>query len=120
MILLQLCQCSECFSVVPLQICGLKPNFTMQSRLETAVAYIRNTVKDGHVLVLVSGGEILVNSLLPLRLTPCFVSYVGVDSSVCAALLKAALKPEQVMFAVLPTPPCRLFALSFLDLCSTY
>uniref|UniRef100_A0A2M3Z059 GMP synthase (glutamine-hydrolyzing) n=1 Tax=Anopheles braziliensis TaxID=58242 RepID=A0A2M3Z059_9DIPT len=57
-------------------IAGLQPNFTMRSREEECIAYIREHVGNSKVLLLVSG---------------------GVDSTVCAALLRHALKPEQVI-----------------------
>jgi GMP synthase (glutamine-hydrolysing) len=53
-----------------LGVCGLSGSFSMQSRQETAIQYIRSHVADGQkVLCLVSG---------------------GVDSAVCAALLNKA------------------------------
>lgn len=57
------------------RVAGLRPTFTMQCRMERAVAYIREAVGDNEVLNLVSG---------------------GVDSSVCAALLLRALPAERV------------------------
>lgn len=61
------------------RIARLSGSFTMQSREETAISYLRGAVGAGadaaKVLCLVSG---------------------GVDSSVCAALLKAALPAERV------------------------
>lgn len=57
------------------EIAKLKGDFTMKSRQEEAIAEIRQVVGDKSVLCLVSG---------------------GVDSSVCAALLKAALPKEKV------------------------
>ncbi len=53
----------------------LQGRFQLDSRLEDAVREIQDTVQDGNVFVLVSG---------------------GVDSAVTAALLLKALKPEQV------------------------
>ncbi len=58
--------------------CGLTGAFDLSHRLEDTLANIQDTVGDQNVFVLVSG---------------------GVDSSVTAALLVKALKPEQV-FAV--------------------
>ncbi len=58
--------------------CGLTGAFALEDRLEDALASIRQKVGDKNVFVLVSG---------------------GVDSSVTAALLVKALRPEQV-FAV--------------------
>ena len=53
-----------------LGVCGLSGSFSMQSRQQTAIQYIRSNVADGQkVLCLVSG---------------------GVDSAVCAALLNKA------------------------------
>lgn len=57
-------------------VCRLHGNYTMQSREETCLKYIRDTVGTSKVLMLVSG---------------------GVDSTVCAALLHKALKSEQVI-----------------------
>ncbi|KAM7351414.1 GMP synthase burgundy isoform 1-T1 [Cochliomyia hominivorax] len=57
-------------------ICGLTPNFTMGSRKEECVKYIKEKVGNNKVLVLVSG---------------------GVDSTVCAALLRHALHPSQII-----------------------
>ncbi|MBW7943949.1 glutamine-hydrolyzing GMP synthase [Patescibacteria group bacterium] len=59
-----------------LKIVGLKPDFTVGDRKAQAIHLIQKTVKDGQVIVLVSG---------------------GVDSAVCAALLREALKPEQII-----------------------
>jgi len=55
------------------QCCG---DFTIASREEACIKYIRDTVKDHKVLMLLSG---------------------GVDSTVCAALLHKALNPDQVI-----------------------
>ncbi|XP_013140888.1 PREDICTED: GMP synthase [glutamine-hydrolyzing] [Papilio polytes] len=57
-------------------IAGLTRTFTLRSRREACVQYIRETVGDHKVLVLVSG---------------------GVDSTVCAALLRTALREDQVI-----------------------
>ncbi|XP_061379304.1 GMP synthase [glutamine-hydrolyzing] isoform X2 [Danaus plexippus] len=57
-------------------IAGLSRTFTLRSRREACVQYIRETVGDNKVLVLVSG---------------------GVDSTVCAALLRTALREDQVI-----------------------
>ncbi|RLG14234.1 MAG: glutamine-hydrolyzing GMP synthase [Candidatus Nanohalarchaeota archaeon] len=57
------------------KICNFSGIYTEHNRIEKAIKYIRNKVKDNNVLVLVSG---------------------GVDSSVCAALLSKALKPSQI------------------------
>ncbi|XP_053692380.1 GMP synthase [glutamine-hydrolyzing]-like [Sabethes cyaneus] len=57
-------------------ICGLSPNFTIRSRRENCIQYIKERVGSNKVLMLVSG---------------------GVDSTVCAALLRQALKPEQII-----------------------
>jgi GMP synthase (glutamine-hydrolysing) len=59
-------------------ICGLTGNFKLEDRLETMLTELRQQVGNHPVFVLVSG---------------------GVDSSVVAAALTKALKPEQV-FAV--------------------
>jgi GMP synthase (glutamine-hydrolysing) len=58
------------------KIAGLEKNFTVADRKTAAIEAIRQKVKDSQVLVLVSG---------------------GVDSAVCAALLREALKPEQIL-----------------------
>ncbi|BFF94493.1 GMP synthase [Drosophila madeirensis] len=58
------------------EICELRPNFTMGSRKEECIRYIREKVGSNKVLLLVSG---------------------GVDSSVCAALLRRALYPHQII-----------------------
>ncbi|XP_049703918.2 GMP synthase [glutamine-hydrolyzing] isoform X1 [Helicoverpa armigera] len=57
-------------------IAGLSRSFTLRSRREACIHYIRETVGDNKVLVLVSG---------------------GVDSTVCAALLRHALREDQVI-----------------------
>ncbi|UXI19383.1 H/ACA ribonucleoprotein complex subunit 3 [Sarcoptes scabiei] len=58
------------------RIAGLKGTFTMKSRETECIEYIRKVVKNQKVLNLVSG---------------------GVDSTVCAALLRKALNPDQVI-----------------------
>jgi len=55
------------------QCCG---DYTMGGREQACIKYIRDTVKEHKVLMLLSG---------------------GVDSTVCAALLHKALSPEQVI-----------------------
>jgi GMP synthase (glutamine-hydrolysing) len=57
-------------------IAGCKGHYTLQSRKESCIKYIRDTVGKQKVLMLLSG---------------------GVDSTVCAALLHRALQPEQVI-----------------------
>ncbi|XP_032663620.1 GMP synthase [glutamine-hydrolyzing] [Odontomachus brunneus] len=57
-------------------IAGLTGNYTLRDRETQCIDYIRNTVGDKKVLLLVSG---------------------GVDSTVCAALLHKALSKEQVI-----------------------
>ncbi|KAF6034129.1 GMPS [Bugula neritina] len=57
-------------------IVGLHGTFILKDRLEECITYIRNTVKDSKVLMLLSG---------------------GVDSTVCAALLQRALSEDQVI-----------------------
>ncbi|XP_045451738.1 GMP synthase [glutamine-hydrolyzing] [Melitaea cinxia] len=57
-------------------VAGLSRSFTLRSRRDACVQYIRDTVGDHKVLVLVSG---------------------GVDSTVCAALLRNALREDQVI-----------------------
>ncbi|KAM3959611.1 GMP synthase burgundy isoform 1-T1 [Aphomia sociella] len=57
-------------------IAGLSRSFTLRSRREACIQYIRETVGENKVLVLVSG---------------------GVDSTVCAALLRTALREDQVI-----------------------
>ncbi|KAG5343168.1 GUAA synthase, partial [Acromyrmex heyeri] len=57
-------------------IAGLTGNYTIRDREAQCIEYIRNTVGDKKVLLLVSG---------------------GVDSTVCAALLQKALSKEQVI-----------------------
>lgn len=58
------------------RIAGLTANYTVADRQALAVAEIRQRVGDGQVIVLVSG---------------------GVDSAVCAALLRVALRPDQII-----------------------
>ncbi|KAL7631627.1 UNVERIFIED_CONTAM: hypothetical protein RMT77_018070 [Armadillidium vulgare] len=58
------------------EIAGLTGTFTMKSREENCIKYIRETVSSNKVLMLVSG---------------------GVDSTVCAALLRKALTEDQVI-----------------------
>jgi len=57
------------------QICNLTAKFTLDTRRAQAIEEIQKTVGESNVLVLVSG---------------------GVDSSVCAVLLKAALPQEKI------------------------
>lgn len=57
-------------------IAGLSHSFTLSSRKESCINYIKETVGSSKVLVLVSG---------------------GVDSTVCAALLKHALRDDQII-----------------------
>ncbi|XP_046753705.1 GMP synthase [glutamine-hydrolyzing] isoform X1 [Diprion similis] len=57
-------------------IAGLTGNYTLQGREAECIQYIRDTVGNNKVLLLVSG---------------------GVDSTVCAALLHKALRKEQVI-----------------------
>ncbi|CAH0720486.1 unnamed protein product, partial [Brenthis ino] len=57
-------------------IAGMSRTFTLRSRRDACVQYIRDAVGDNKVLVLVSG---------------------GVDSTVCAALLRTALREDQVI-----------------------
>ncbi|XP_037952679.1 GMP synthase [glutamine-hydrolyzing] [Teleopsis dalmanni] len=57
-------------------ICGLKPTYTLGSRKDEAIQYIKERVGNNRVLVLVSG---------------------GVDSTVCAALLRQAVHPSQII-----------------------
>jgi len=57
------------------KVAGFKGDFTPKSREEEAIKEIREQVGDNDVLVLVSG---------------------GVDSAVCAALLKKAIGPERI------------------------
>lgn len=57
-------------------ISGLSPSYTMASRKDECIKYIKEAVGNSKVLVLVSG---------------------GVDSAVCAALLRQALDPDQII-----------------------
>ena len=67
----------EMISNFLLGVCGLSGSFSMQSRQQTAIEYIRSNVADHQkVLCLVSG---------------------GVDSAVCAALLNKALGAERII-----------------------
>lgn len=77
-------------------IVRLTPNFTMACRKEECIRYIREKV--GNNKVLVSHLKTLsLNSLwLNLKYSQLLVSG-GVDSTVCAALLRVALQPNQVM-----------------------
>lgn len=56
-------------------VAGFSGSYTMDDREKKAIEYIQDKVGERQVLMLVSG---------------------GVDSSVCAALLNKALKPEQI------------------------
>lgn len=56
-------------------ICGIKENYTLEDRLESAIRHVREQAGDGKVMALVSG---------------------GVDSAVTAAILLKALNPENV------------------------
>ncbi|CAG7818979.1 unnamed protein product, partial [Allacma fusca] len=58
------------------EVAGLTPTFTLRSREIQCIEYIRDAVKDNKVLMLLSG---------------------GVDSTVCAALLKKALREDQII-----------------------
>ncbi|KAG4073581.1 hypothetical protein HA402_000805 [Bradysia odoriphaga] len=59
-----------------IDICGITPNYTMSSRKEECINYIKEQVGQSKVLLLASG---------------------GVDSTVCAALLRVALDPKQII-----------------------
>lgn len=58
------------------EIAGCRGTYSLMSRIESCIKYIRDTVGKHKVLMLLSG---------------------GVDSTVCAALLHRALEPEQVI-----------------------
>jgi GMP synthase (glutamine-hydrolysing) len=58
------------------RVVGLKPTFTVENREQKAIELIQQKVGKQQVLMLVSG---------------------GVDSTVCAALLRKALPPEQIL-----------------------
>ncbi len=58
-----------------MDVCGLSGNYRLEDRIDTAIAKIREKVRDQKILVLVSG---------------------GVDSAVSAALLVKALNPDNV------------------------
>jgi GMP synthase (glutamine-hydrolysing) len=57
------------------EVAGLKADYTLDDKLETAIKLIQETVGDREVLSFASG---------------------GVDSTVCSVLLGKALKPEQI------------------------
>ncbi|XP_037907493.1 GMP synthase [glutamine-hydrolyzing] [Hermetia illucens] len=65
----------QMFSNFLFDICALSPNFTMGSRKEECLKYIREKVGNNTVLVLVSG---------------------GVDSTVCTALLRSAVHSSKI------------------------
>ena len=66
---------NDIFSNFLFSITGVEKNYTIENREQIAIKEIQEKVGDNHVLVLVSG---------------------GVDSSVCAALIKKALPSEQI------------------------
>ncbi|XP_055357139.1 GMP synthase [glutamine-hydrolyzing]-like [Paramacrobiotus metropolitanus] len=66
----------EIFKNFLFRISGIRPNFIMQNREEELVKFIRSTVRDKKVLLLASG---------------------GVDSTVCAALLRKCIPPDQLI-----------------------
>lgn len=85
-----------------MQICDLKPNFTMSCRKEGCIRYIREKVGQQKVLVSTVSSK---TGYIPMRIysktqhpppEQLLVSG-GVDSSVCAALLRVALDPGQVI-----------------------
>ncbi|CAG0887726.1 unnamed protein product [Darwinula stevensoni] len=59
-----------------LSVANVTPNYTISNREHQCLSYIKEAVQNRKVLMMLSG---------------------GVDSTVCAALLSRALKPEQVM-----------------------
>ncbi len=59
-----------------LGVCGLSGSFTMDDRQKRCVDYIKEAVGTKKVLMLLSG---------------------GVDSTVCAALMSKALRPDQIV-----------------------
>uniref|UniRef100_A0A0A1X6H0 GMP synthase (glutamine-hydrolyzing) n=1 Tax=Zeugodacus cucurbitae TaxID=28588 RepID=A0A0A1X6H0_ZEUCU len=66
----------QIFSNFLFDICGATPNFTLGNRKDDCIKYIKEKVGNNRVLLLVSG---------------------GVDSTVCAALLRRALHPNQII-----------------------
>ncbi|CAD6997005.1 GMP synthase [glutamine-hydrolyzing] [Ceratitis capitata] len=66
----------QMFSNFLFDICEATPNFTLGNRRDECIKYIKDKVGPNRVLLLVSG---------------------GVDSTVCAALLRHALNPNQII-----------------------
>lgn len=79
-------------------VCELTPNFTMGSRKEECIRYIREKVGNNKVLVSEKFQYpicFVINISIPLPLQ--LLVSGGVDSSVCAALLRRALHPSQII-----------------------
>jgi GMP synthase (glutamine-hydrolysing) len=78
------------------EIARITPNFTMASRKEECIRYIREKVGSNKVLVRLMNASLALES----DFTLCTISQLlvsgGVDSTVCAALLRVALQPSQV------------------------
>lgn len=86
-------------------ITGLKGTFTMRSRESECIEYIRKVVGNNKVLVCfrcMFCCFFLLNNVPVYKFILFFLHFQnlvsgGVDSSVCAALLRKALNPDQVI-----------------------
>lgn len=81
-----------------IDICGVAPNYTMNSRKEECINYIKEQVGQNKVLVsapwiFLSFHSVNTSVFVIVQL----LASGGVDSTVCAALLRVALDPKQII-----------------------